>query len=801
MSVILTGLTTVAPVSLAPTAEGNVLGVNGYGRGFVVAGGTTAYPIGVTAPAAVSASVVTSPVLYYVAGVEVVRGGENYFAPPNVAINGVSSARALMIGDAVGSITITTSATTHANAPAVKISGNQATGAAATATVRGGVVAVNVQGGVDTYSVPPPITFSTALNVTAVRAAQARAVIQFTTAGGTVGPITSVVIEDPGVYEWGSADPPLTASAATGGVVLLPLLGGVVSAVSLSTGGSQYTAQPSVVLTPSSSLKEGGAAFAVADMQGTSSVQAVEILSNGSGYAGGVTVGFESENAAAVAVLQPRLAGRYLLGWRFVTSDGESGDLCPLVTLDCKDRARNIRWNLTGLSLTDGSPNRVTRLELWRTTADQAITLYRVASLTAAQVSALGPTFLFDEAMVDDELIDPERNTTLNGVESKYLELPILTDQGLPNAYRFGVPPSSMSVVTLFAERAWYAVDTSGAEPSTLYFSGVQEYESVPAENQLILQNAGHEADVITGLMPMGGVLYVGQRRSVVRVTVGDQPLLSSSAVPAVQRGLLNDRCWDQFEGLAYIVDSMGMYAFDGSSAEPLSEPVSTFWTDPVVDFAKSRWFFVRVNPRERVARFYFCQTGQSGDFPRSALCFSLTTKAWWLETYAVSASCGTRTQSGGQQSELLGSENRLLRTGVGLTDAGTAIPYAMRTGALPLNNEPSRGVRVLYTPTSGAHSLNARLYYNNSGTPRPNAIASDRGTGFVTTTGSTQATLDLSASRSPLGPASGLARFQLSGRMDDRSAGADRHVAIELAGDQTTDRPVLHRLDIEGVG
>jgi hypothetical protein len=334
-----------------------------------------------------------------------------------------------------------------------------------------------------------------------------------------------------------------------------------------------------------------------------------------------------------------------------------------------------------------------------------------------------------------------------------------------------------------------------------VYFSGVQEYDSVPAENQLILQNVGHEADVITGLMPMSGVLYVGQRRTVVRVTAGDQPLLSASAVPVVQRGLLNDRCWDQFEGLAYIADSMGMYAFDGSSAEPISDPVSTFWTEPQVDFSKSKWFFVRVDPRERVARFYFCQLGQSGDYPKSALCFSLTTKAWWLETYAVSASCGARTLSGGRQSELLGSDNRLLRPGVGLTDAGAAIPYVLRTGAMPLNNDPARGVRVLYTPTAGAHTLAARLYYNNAATPRPNAIASDRGTGFVTTTGSTQATLDLNASRSPLGTASGMARFQLAGRLDDRSAGADRHVAIELAGEQTTSSPVLHRMDIEGVG
>lgn len=803
MTTIWTGLTTAAPVSLAPTAEGKVLGVNGFGRGFVAVGGTTAYPIGITAAPTVAAASVTSPAFYYVSGVEVVRGGENYYAPPAVVISGVTGARAAMVGDAVGSITITTSATTHTVAPAVSIGGAQAGGAQASAAVRGGVVAVNVQGGAGTFSSPPAITFTPASGVTALRPAQARAVLQFATAGATQGPVTSVVIEDPGIYEWtgiASGAAPVSA-AATGGLSLTPQVSGVVTAITLSVSGSKYTVAPSVILSADGSAREGSGAAAVADLQGTTTVKAIQLLTGGSGYSGRVDVALTSEPAVAVAVMQPRLAGRYLLGWRFIAADGTAGDLCPLRTLDCGERASSIQWNLTGISLADGSPSRVSRLELWRTTADQAITLYRVASLTAAQVAALSPSFLFTEGMVDAELSDPERNTTINGAESRYQELPILTDEGLPNAYRFGIPPSSMSVVTLFADRAWYAVDRTGAEPNTLYFSGVQEYDSVPAENQLILQNVGREADVITGLMPMAGVLYVGQRRTLVRVTVGDQPLLTSSAVPVAQRGMLNDRCWDQFDGLAFIADSMGLYAFDGSGADPVSDPVSTFWSAPTIDFAKSAWFFVRVDQTERVVRFYFSAVGQTGDFPKSALCFSLTTKAWWLEEYAVAVSCGVRAQRSGKQAELVGADGRLMQANTGLTDDGTPIPYVMRTGSMPINKDPKRGVRVLYTPTASSHNLHARLYYNTDQSPRPNAIASDRGTGFVTTTGGTQASLDMAAARSPLGTASGFAQFSLAGRIDDRSAGADRHVAVELAGEQSATSPVLHRLEVEGVG
>lgn len=799
MTAIWTGLTTVAPVSLAPSADGRVLGVNGYGRGFVAFGGTTAYPIGVTAPPAVSASTTTSPQYYYVSGVEVVRGGENYYAPPNVSINGVTGARATLIGDAVGSISITTSATTHTGAPAVSISGNQATGAAAKATVRGGVVAVSVRGG-GSYSTSPAVTFTAAGGVTEVEPAQGRIVLSRATYGAAQGLVTSVLIEDPGIYEWdGSAlgvnARPVSATAS-GGLALRPQVSGVITALTLTSGGADYSVPPAVVITSQGNLREGGGAAAVASLAGTSAVTAIDLLSPGNGYSGKVSIAFQSERATAVAVVQPRLAGKYLLGWRFVSLDGTPGDLCPLQTVDCRDRASSFSWNLSGVTPTDGSPSRISRLELWRTTADQAITLYRVASLTIAQI-----TGTFTDGLTDDELTNPERNTTLNGAESKYLELPILTDDGLPNAFRFGIPPSTMSVVTLFADRAWYAVDRTGAEPNAIYFSGAQEYDSVPAENQLVLQNTGREADVITGLMPMAGVLYAGQRRTLLRVTVGDQPLLSASAVPAAQRGMLNDRCWDQFEGVAYIADATGVYAFDGSGSEPISDPVSTFWTASTIDFAKRAFCFLRVDPSERVVRFYFSATGQSGDYPKSALCFSLTTKAWWLEEYAVAVSCGVRGEVAGKQAELVGADGRLMQAGVGLTDAGAPIPYAMRTGALPLNADPKRGVRVLYSPTASSHSLQARLYYNNSSSPRPNAIATDRGTGFVTATGSTQATLDMASARSPLGPSSGLAQFSLSGRLDDRSVGADRHVAIELAGEQSATRPVLHRLEAEGVG
>ena len=224
MTALVTGLTTTAPVSLAPTAAGNVIVVNGYGRGFLVTGGTAAYPLGITAAATVSAVTVT-PAKYYLAGVDVVRGGENYYVPPTVTISGASGVRATLIGDSVGSITITSSATTYAGAPPVAISGGQATGAAATVTLRGGVVSAGVRGGI-LYTSPPTAYFAAAGGATAIDQAQARVVLSRSTFGATQGLVTSAVIEDAGVYEWDgtviSTNASPVASTAVGGLILRP---------------------------------------------------------------------------------------------------------------------------------------------------------------------------------------------------------------------------------------------------------------------------------------------------------------------------------------------------------------------------------------------------------------------------------------------------------------------------------------------------------------------------------------------------------------------------------------------------
>jgi hypothetical protein len=112
-----------------------------------------------------------------------------------------------------------------------------------------------------------------------------------------------------------------------------------------------------------------------------------------------------------------------------------------------------------------------------------------------------------------------------------------------------------------------------------------------------------------------------------------------------------------------------------------------------------------------------------------------------------------------------------------------------------------SRSISVLYTPTTGNADLKVGLHFNGSSSPRPNAITSDRGDGFTTTAGSTAAVLNLQKGRSKLGDASGYARAYYPGQVDDRSAGADRHIAIAVSGQQSAqdNAVILHAMTVEG--
>lgn len=241
----------------------------------------------------------------------------------------------------------------------------------------------------------------------------------------------------------------------------------------------------------------------------------------------------------------------------------------------------------------------------------------------------------FYDDLTDDELRNPDR--------PGYAAMPIVLPNGDINANRFGPPPDDKSVVVRFQDRHWYAVDTSGTEPNTIYYSEVDEPESVPEANELILQQNAKDADAITALIPFGSSLLAMQSRHAYSISFVRQPVLDAQISPIGYRGALNQRCWDIHGGVCYVMDQYGVYGIlPSGQIEPLSDAVDNLF-EFSVDWAKGKWYSLLVDPKSRTVRcFVAYKQDESSGRPTRALCLSLDTKTWWEEAYPQAIAGGT---------------------------------------------------------------------------------------------------------------------------------------------------------------
>ena len=136
----------------------------------------------------------------------------------------------------------------------------------------------------------------------------------------------------------------------------------------------------------------------------------------------------------------------------------------------------------------------------------------------------------------------------------------------------------------------------------------------------------------------------------------------------------------------------------------------------------------------------------------------------------------------------------------VGYSDNGTDISYSIKPAICLLPMPITLASLGLCTTLVTSSDMNVKLHYNNSTTSRSNAIQTNPGSGFRA--GSDGAVLDMKKTRSALGEATGEAKANYSGRVDDKSAGADKHIAVSFSGTQSTadNAPKIFSVSIEGV-
>lgn len=410
-----------------------------------------------------------------------------------------------------------------------------------------------------------------------------------------------------------------------------------VTALTLGSGGSGYVVAPQIRFVSNS----GFGASALAEVSG-GRITKVTLTNSGGGYKTPPTVVAVAGGAEAFAVARPHLRGTYQCYYRYVDDTPESqggpipSNLSPVREVDTGAGTSAITWSVVAPA------GRAKKVELWRTTGNQATLLYRVHTGTGA----------FVDDLTDEEVRDPDR--------TGYASMPIVLPNGDLNANRFGVPPSDKAVVVRFQDRFWYGVDTSGKQPNAVLFSEVDEPESVPDVNELVVQSNARTSDAITALIPFGSTLLIMQERHAHSLTFARQPLLDAQVSPIAYRGALNQRCWCIHDGVCYVLDGEGVYSIaQTGQVTPLSGAISNLFRTEV-DYSRASSFFLAIDPQRSTLRvFVTLRVDGPSVAPARALCCDLRSGVWWTEAYP----CGLR---GAAACRLATGDYRNLYAGLG---------------------------------------------------------------------------------------------------------------------------------------
>lgn len=613
-------------------------------------------------------------------------------------------------------------------------------------------------------------------------------------------------------YVWGSGETPDAVTIKDAIKYRRALL-----SPNLADGGSGYLTPPRFIADDGEIIKSeiddtGKVTALYSAFPGKTYVWPPEILDDG-----------PSEGGLAQAIVRSNFRGKYQCYYRFVNDavPKEAGgplysSLSPVTVVDAGTGASSLVWGKVAF------PAGVTAIELWRSTADQATTLFRVAKITSDadcahpfppgwfwKFGSQHPFGCWVDTLSDYDLSNPNREG--------FLALPILLSDGSLNANRFGVASADFAVGVVFQDRTFLAVDTTGKKPNTIYYSEADEPESIPEVNELILQTNVRDTDYITALIPYAGALVVAQSRHCHRLTFVSDPEKDAQTSLIAYRGCVNQRTWDIYLGTAYVLDEMGLYSVDDrGQVEHLSSQLDGLFrtnTDvmiPQVDWSKRRWFFVRADRNLGVIRVHLAFVGDQGKYPTRQLVYDPDAKSWWEERYPMTFSAAAMIRDENENTRLIhAADDGLYLLGEGLTDSGAPVAYSYKTGHVEFVTDGQRGggtanprnVSVVYKPTDDECLLKLSLYYNASDDPRKNVVNRDRGVGFVHEEGTPDCYVDMWRDRLPETEANGIARALFSGRTLEDIYGSDTHLAIQLHGEQGLAGPVvIYSIDLQGV-
>jgi hypothetical protein len=513
----------------------------------------------------------------------------------------------------------------------------------------------------------------------------------------------------------------------------------------------------------------------------------------------------EALKAEALSVIRPSFRGKYQCYYRYTNGKAEQGkqtlvfsNLSPVTEVDCGEQAKKLTWTVPA-----AGPENATHIELWRSTAGQAMTLFRVAILPIGSTT-------FQDFLSDTSLTDTKR--------ADYAYDTILLSDGRLKMNSRGVASTDFAVGTVFQDRAFLAVDTTGKRPNTLLYSEPDRPEAIPEINEIPLQQNVRDSDYITALIPFAGALMVMQAKHCYRLNFVSRPEIDTTVALVAYRGCLNQRCWDIWMGSCYVLDDHGFYKMDPQgSVEDVSDAIATLFCtsddlqDQTLDFSKREFWFVRADKNLGVIRIHVSFVGDEGKFPTRQIVYDPDSKAFWVESYPYVFSAGSevRTKDGFVQ-PIVSSESGIHILSHGLTDDGTPVEYAFRSGNFAYETDETskngaqqggRTVSVVYRPTDASCLLKLATYYNDSASPRGNVVRRDRGVGFIHDDIEPAAIVDMIKMPHQEAESHGVARALFAGKTISDFSGSDSHISIRLYGKQNEAGPIsIHDVTLAGV-
>jgi hypothetical protein len=354
----------------------------------------------------------------------------------------------------------------------------------------------------------------------------------------------------------------------------------------------------------------------------------------------------------------------------------------------------------------------------------------------------------------------------------------------------------------------WYGgrvIGTGTPDPAkrnALYFSEVDEPESVPSDQNVITvqENTGDD-DEVTGLFSYGASLYCLKERHIYDIHYVSQPQIDATPMLVASRGAFSQRCMKAMGGDLYVMDQYGPYLFAGRSVEPIGAPVEILFRDGTVDMTKGKWFFVSCDPERRLVYFHVCLTADSSTRPKAALVYSANTQTWSLDKYPQELGGGGNTRIGGRARHLVGGTSIMVSAEGTVDPSSTAIAWSHTS---PLFQMPrtekweKRSLRLAFNPTSSTDTLNVALYQDHQSTAMTFIAPYDAGTGVTIASGASAAVVNLQAIQNPYGTTPGFKELSFGGLLDDRGQGL-HWISIALSGSQSADQITLYPYSIDG--